>query len=629
MYNISVPIMSACFKRAGREKMVSYLKEANIKRVFLALDTYTTNKEKLNDELSMLRDNCRYLKNNGFEVGAWTWTFWLSDKCEYARMTSFDGTEHSDFCCPADPDFRKAIGEYLCEIAKCGVDLILFDDDYRYVLGNTFNCVCKYHMAEICKILGEELTSDELYKKAFEPNGDKKYRTAWIDANGKAFADFAKNAREYVDKINPNIRIGVCSCFSSWGNDGITPMELCRLLAGNTKPFLRLIGAPYWVSAKNMFDCRLQNVVEFERMQAYMANTDTDIEILCEGDTYPRPRYSCPATYLELFDTALRADGGTNGILKYMFDYTSTSDYETEYFDRHLRNTALYSQIDKAFENKKPCGIRVYEDINKLRYAEIPENVTPFKYVENSMFNPASKMLSDLSFPTVYSGEGICGIAFGENINVVPDGAFKKGMILDLKAAMILMDKGIDVGISQVGEKISPYEEHFVGDAQEYTGAYYKANKVTLNKKAEVLSYCVYKDQNGVRSESPAAFFYQNDRADKFIIFAFDGYFNHSSSYRTYTRAKQLTGAIEKFSENILPCSCLGNPDLYVLCKKDNSSMSVGLWNMFADSIHQPIIKLNKKYKEITFINCNGRLDGDKVYLSEMSAFTFAGFEVK
>ena len=57
--------------------------------------------------------------------------------------------------------------------------------------------------------------------------------------------------------------------------------------------------------------------------------------------------------------------------------------------------------------------------------------------------------------------------------------------------------------------------------------------------------------------------------------------------------------------------------------------MAVGLWNMHADIALEPVIELSKTYSEIEFINCNGRLDGNKVYLNDILPFAFAGFEVK
>ena len=77
-----------------------------------------------------------------------------------------------------------------------------------------------------------------------------------------------------------------------------------------------------------------------------------------------------------------------------------------------------------------------------------------------------------------------------------------------------------------------------------------------------------------------------------------------------------------------LPVYSRGNPDLYLMCKLDGEAMSVGLWNMFADSVIHLMAELDEAYQEIYFINCNGRLEENRVFLSEIQPFAFAGFDV-
>ena len=74
---------------------------------------------------------------------------------------------------------------------------------------------------------------------------------------------------------------------------------------------------------------------------------------------------------------------------------------------------------------------------------------------------------------------------------------------------------------------------------------------------------------------------------------------------------------------------CFGNPDLSTICKRDANSLSVGLWNFFEDSVPEPVVTLDRACSGIEFLNCSGRLEGDKVYLSEIPPFGFAGFTVK
>ena len=88
--------------------------------------------------------------------------------------------------------------------------------------------------------------------------------------------------------------------------------------------------------------------------------------------------------------------------------------------------------------------------------------------------------------------------------------------------------------------------------------------------------------------------------------------------------------ALEWLGGKKLPARCENNPDLYLMCKKDeDGAMAVGLWNLSRDKIRQPFITLDKEYSQIEFINCTGKLEGDKVTLSTIHAYDFAGFNVK
>jgi hypothetical protein len=71
------------------------------------------------------------------------------------------------------------------------------------------------------------------------------------------------------------------------------------------------------------------------------------------------------------------------------------------------------------------------------------------------------------------------------------------------------------------------------------------------------------------------------------------------------------------------------NPDLYILTKKNENSLAIGLWNHFIDPILKPIIELGESYTSARFVNCNGKLVGNKVILdAPMGAFTFAFIEL-
>lgn len=389
---------------------------------------------------------------------------------------------------------------------------------------------------------------------------------------------------------------------------------------------MRLIGAPYW-AVRNQWGNRLQNIIELVKMQKSWCK-EKDIEIFAEGDVYPRPRTQCPANYLELFDMAIRADGELDGILKYGIDYHSNAGYETGYSKRHMKNRKIYDEIHVAFKDKKACGVRVYEKMHKFADFEIPGEIECTYDVQNLFFSIAARMMSDSSIPTVYEGYGSCGVAFDVNVNLLDEEALKRGVIIDAKGAKILQSKGIDVGILEVGKKINVEEEHFV-EPKEVVRCPVRAYDMKISDKCKILSKFTYTDHDKITvNEAIGSYTYKNKEGYKFLVFTFDAYFNSENIYRSYARSLQLKTTIENFFGTRLPAYSYGNPDFYIMTKKNKNEMAVGLWNFCVDSVLEPVIELDNTYTNISFINCKGRMAGDKILLEEILPFSFAGFVV-
>ena len=619
MYKISVPMVVRNIPRAGgKEKIYEGLVRIGADRVILALGAMSIDRKEKWQELELFYEYARYFKEKGLKVASWMWTFMTDGKHDFTQITSHDGTSATNMCCPLDDDFCDFALEYVRDVAKGDTDLLMLDDDFRFgFMGSGFNCTCPMHMKKINAILGEEISPTALMERALS-GGKNKYRDAWMKVNGEALLTHAKKIRKAVDDIDPKKRIGFCSCISVWDQDGIDSLTLAKTLAGNTKPYMRLIGAPYW-AVNRSWGNRLQNVIEIERIER--AWCGDGVEIYAEGDAYPRPRINCPASYLELFDIAIRASGGFDGIQKYALDYVSTTNYEKGYIDRHVKNKPVYDFVDKHFD-KNAAGVRVYEKMQTFADMQIPPHLEKDKLVFNSFFSPASKFLADNSVPTVHEGEGVCSIAFGENVRMVTEDAFKKGVIIDTYAARVLMERGIDVGIKKIGERVSVNEEAYCGEYQIFTKSPFAYN-VEIKEGAKTVSAYNINKTKMVAEKIPACFEYTNADGYRFLVYTIDSLNPDMNIHRAYFRIKQ----INDFSK--LPAFISGNPDLYVICKRDETSMAAGLFNIFADEIISPEIILDKEYSEIECINCTGKIEGNKVMLSDIPPFSFAGFNVK
>lgn len=619
MYSVSVPVHIRSCQRYGLEAMLAEVKKFDARRVFLALGYYQLRPEKRRASLESLQESCRFFKEKGFEVGAWIWTTLFEETPPFSPMAALDGAPVPHSACPLDEDFLAFSRGYLQDIARCGVDLILFDDDFRYgFLGSTPGCLCELHAARINRILGEGLDQTQLSERILS-GGKNKYRDAWLQCNGDAFRAFAKNARAAVDSVNPAIRLGACACMSSWDVDGVSAPELAKILAGNTRPILRLIGAPYW-AANRSWGNFVQDAVELERMESAWSRFD-GLEIMAEGDAYPRPRISCPAAYLEGFDMAIRAAGCTDGIMKYGIDYCSQPGYENGYAIMHHRNRPLYAGIDRLFGGKSAAGIRVYEFAKKAAEAEIPTLDGVGARLDHLFFSQAARVLAHNAIPSTYGGPGVTGIAFGENARHLGPDAFRKGLILDLPAAKILQEKGIDTGLVSVGEKVTPNEERFLsGNHIGLFGA--AAYAVTVSEKAEILS---------VSGDIPLSYRYENGAGQRFLVLNFCTDITDKRAYiwKHYARGQQIAEHTPWLSGERLPAFVSGSPSLYLQCKAEEGSLTVGLWNFSPDPVFAPEVRLGEAWNEAEFLNTSGSLEADRVRLVEIPPFGFAAFTVR
>ncbi|MGN1093722.1 MAG: hypothetical protein ACI4SC_01935 [Candidatus Neoclostridium sp.] len=624
MYKISVPVSNSTLARCGRDAVAAEIEKTGAKRIFLSIDRYEADEESRIRVMRELEENCRYFKQKGYEVGAWLWTFWAHGKMPFTTLRTMAGEDIDGFYCPSDRRFVEFATGYVADVAKCGVDVVLFDDDFRYgYYGTTRDCpacLCDGHIKMIEKTLGESVTREKLYK-LITSGGKNKYRSAYLKANGDAFRDFAKSMRRAVDKVNPAVRMGLCACMTSWDIDGTDLRELSTILAGKTQPIARLTGAPYWAVHKD-FGNDLGDVIELSRMESSWTRGG-GIEIMAEGDVFPRPRTKCPANLLEGFDTAIRASGCADGILKYVIDYYSSADYETGYVRMHERNKPVYEAIDRCFSDKKSVGVRVYESMRKVENSESVTAVNDAISMQEAFHSKAVRMLAHNAISATYEGEGVTGICFDESARDLPLEALKKGLIIDIAAAEILQKRGVDVGIESIGERLSAVTERFTSDGNVVRADDAVIYDLKLKPGAQVLSEGQNEERSGVMT-----YRYENADGNRFLVLCFNTRRQKEACFFSYARSRQLADCVRWLGGCKLPAYSFGNPHLYMQSKKGESGMAVGLWNFCVDPMLKPIVELDGEYDVIEFINCVGELKGDKVFLGEIAPYGLAAFTV-
>lgn len=623
---------------ADYAEYLQQFRAAGITRVMICgLGEIKTGEGAIYDEPDRVEQLIRRLKNDGLEVCAWLNALGHGallahadpkedqDPFGFTHITGLDGRHSKHGLCPADPRLRAHFAKSIARVAAMGPDMIMLDDDFRLNVRDTtydIGCFCDYHMNELCRRLGEAVTREELYEKAFT-GGENRYRSTWMALMREALLGFAKEMREAVDKVDPRVRLGACACYDTWDMDGTDCIELARAFAGNTKPFIRTIGAPY-------HDRRVAAAVECTRMQANWCGSAPDIEIFAEGDVYPRPRYTVPAAQLELFDLALLCTGCVDADQKYMFDYSRRVGYEKGYVARHLKNAPKRVELSDIFKGKTPVGVRVFEPLHKMRSWDMPaEKPMPVgRYIHKNFYSKSARMLTEQAIPTAYTDTGYPVILFGESARHVPLEALQNGALLDAGAAAILAGRGVDVGL--ISAESATFNGEYFKDVDDRIIGYgaLPFMRMQTASTAEV-------DSLLLPENVPGAYFYENAAGQRFFVLALNAYAavpNTLQPYQnSYYRGLQLQKALQRVSKKPIPAVCTGNPYLYMICAKsaEGDVMSVALFNIFEDEVIAPEVTLDAAYKSARFVNCAGNLAGNRITLSDIPPFGFAAFEVK
>ena len=636
MYKVTVPtiITNGHF---DREKTLKEIKRCGAERIALALDRELDHAFSSEENLKLLKDLIQYFRENRLEVLVWLGeTFGhdggkpLSDM-KYKNMRFIDKGDIKAFC-PLDKTFAQDFCLWVKKVAECGADMIMLDDDFRLGYRDGLGCCCPLHMKALEDELGEKIEERELKQKLFD-GGANKYRSAWLKVQGESIKSFAQKLRNALDEVNPKARLGFCTSPGVWDAEGWDPIETAKIMAGDNKPFLRTMGAPYWATQWPGY--ALGEIIEIERNQINRCR-QSGIEIFSEGDTYPRPRYECPASYLECFDTILRADGTSDGILKYMLDYVSDADYETGYIDAMVKNEPLYKEIEKSFSDKECVGVRPYNVVRLMENAEFDiSRKNLLNELQDGAFYPSLKFAVINSLPVTYD-KGYVNILFGENAKYISKEDLKFGNIIDIKAAEILIKRGIDVGAEKILTDAEYEQRGFTDLPSEYyldEGVYTRLDAgvfvAEIKHKAGVRPVTKYRLGTQIKS---GAYEYENAEGMRFLVYPFDAAEAKKPAgwFGTYARKRQLLRSIEWLGKKPLDIYASGNyPNLYILSKKNNKALCAGLWNLFDDKIENAEIKITCKYKDIRFINCSGHKENDSVILDTvLYPYEFAGFEL-
>lgn len=651
---LSIPIINDMSVSSTRGAYLAELRRAGADRVFVSPDGLTVNMiYNLDKTMALVTENIKFYTAAGLDVGIWINGLGHGGPLAHQGRTEYPGYTHirglanageaEDSFCPEDPAYYAAFSTVVCALVRAGARMIMIDDDLRMSLHGAchIGCACPIHMrlfnerARAAGLADHDYTREELAEILFtgKPNP---LRKIWLDLQGDTLRKFAANLRRDVDAIDPTVRLGHCAVLSTWDVDGVDSIELARIFAGSTRPFLRLIGAPYWVWTNGFRTSSIGSVIDLERMQLdWCAENAPEIEVFTEGDAYPRPRYKVPESWLEVFDQVIGAEGQSDGILKYMIDYAHHPLYETGYIDRHVYYAPLREQLKAAFNGQKTAGVYVHEVMHKLADLDCTglsesDIINRFKPMSINFANAAS-----LPIAFTRTEENGCALVFGENAKYLDEVTAAMPMILDVVAAQILTECGVDVGLRGVKAAPMAEEEHFADWNETIpagplhgarTGRFFDAE---IDEKACVLSTFRSEDRSWTGSYT-----YENAAGQRFLVYTYDVEMLAplETLMRSYPHQEQLFDAVEWLQGKPLPAQLKKEPGAYVFCRRaDDGALTVGIWNFGQDPLLPCRVRLDGTYRSIEGIaGSSVRLDGAYAVLGDMVApYGFTGFVVK
>lgn len=600
------------------EEYAEALTKMGAERVFLSAPALRNNgnfnADKFEELAAKLADRMEFFRPYGIKVGYWMaptlgWgVLSRGGKSPYQQLVGPDGKVAEGIFCPLDKGFE----EYFCStmqiIAKSGVDLIMLEDDYRLHLREPdvpFGCFCPLHLEKFRQRSGLELTREEIVRQVLygKPN---KVRELWLKTIGQSLMDLAGSAEKAVHQVNPLARIGVTAVMSHWSNEGIEMSALLKKFAGNTRPFMRTIGAPYW----RQDPPHVGWIVEYTRLQAHWLG-DLDVELVAEGDTYPHTRFHSPAATLHAFRQGLLASGIT-GMLHYGIPFAPPPSHEPGYVNKTAASLKHYEAICEFFpESYRDDGVTAVETQNNFKNITMPEDTSPA--MMSWPDEPASlHHLSRLGIPVAYdradgpvilAGYGACGFS-DARIKQLLD----RGAVVDAVAAGWLSERGFDVGIESLTPQEPPRFERYEDPeiCGSYAGQYVWLitpgagifYKYELRPGARLITAITDSDKNMLY---PGVVHYENAQGQRICLLAFDLYKSRYSELNqimlNYARQEQLARSLAWAGREPLRVTVNAQPNVHVISRvsPEGDRLAVAVQNANLDAVENVTLRLDRR----------------------------------
>lgn len=206
--------------------------------------------------------------------------------------------------CPFDEDFHDYLRNTFKTVASAKPKTIMVDDDFRLMHRGAQGCVCPLHLKATSKLVGREVTREDVYEAIFGDKKDDELKKAFITTQKESLILGAKAMREGIDSVDPTLNASFCCV----GPTTEFAAEIAKILAGEgNEPMVRINNGNYHPAGAKRLNEHMQRAA---KEIAVLKKAGINI-ILAETDTCPQNRYSTSAQNLHAHFTGTILEGAS------------------------------------------------------------------------------------------------------------------------------------------------------------------------------------------------------------------------------------------------------------------------------------------------------------------------------
>lgn len=342
-----------------KEKWHSFLrlidkhKDTSDEIAFYAVDDFFLDETPLDDKRKQT-EICKVcfdqLRQRGYTVGINVWPtlpMWETVRMHYPslrRMVGIDGEVVENIACPVSDEFIYYMCQKYTIFAECGPDFIWVDDDLRFThMDGNYPCYCDECVKNFKN--GAFKNRKELVEALNNPQ-NRDLRIAWSSYGADRLAKLCSALREAVDKIDPNIDIGLMTVGATHTTFSGDYIEKCMTALRSRR------GRP----GHDLYSDRLPDKLTWKILEVgrqVLEYPETVKDIYWEEDSYPQGQLA-KSFHTRQNEVSLGLMAGCSGIA---FNHISMNGDLDRRFNREIDELhALRPRWEKFYEFSKDLG---------------------------------------------------------------------------------------------------------------------------------------------------------------------------------------------------------------------------------------------------------------------------------